>query len=275
MRGLVCVGNLINHRQLRDCAGLTVLEVLVAMVVLTIALGACYCALIAGNHSVSYTGRRLAAVNLSRSQLEQLRETSYYKLPPEQIIVPSKVTLGKSDAGSCIVQLGQTNIVRDSVMVSSEGTKISPDIYSLDCKSGELSLPPSYMGRLLSVNYTFIMARRSEIHLIPDNSPYTVKLSEIPTIDTVKTISSSVEMESKSIDYANGVVTFPKEDAGMKVTVVYDSARFQTHVRGRYVRDDLSSESDTDDGIKDIILDQRWKDGTLDKHLELTCLRTR
>lgn len=260
---------------MRRRSGTTLVEALVACSILLIAIYA-FCVLLGGSaRVVGDTDRRMAAANLSRTQIEQINRIPYDKLPPESAVVPSEPEVQSNGVRACALKLGQREIIKDSVKVISGGRSLPGEDYSVDWDRGLLYLSPEVAGRRVSVNYCFRLSARTEVFRVPDSPPFRVRLLDCPEHGSIGVAREGVAVRLKSIDEAAGYLYFDEKDAGQSVVVTYRGAGFRSTVKSRYVGPDLSTEIGDDGGIKAIELEQSWTGAERDRRMELDFLKVR
>lgn len=254
--------------------GLTLIEVLVACVILMLTVYIAARLFVGANHAVDDSGCRIVAINLCRAQAELVRRTPYDRLVPRIVSVPVTPDLGADGSSHCTVSLGHEHLVPTTIRVYRAGQPVPADDYIVDCEHGILRLPTSYAGIRLTVDYSHIIKDKSESIVVPNEPPFKVRLVDYPITRIDSIVSDGNEIHPSAIDQETGYILFGPADAGRKVAVDYQSNGVVTVISGKYVREDLST-SETDTGAKEITVETRWNSNRRDKHMVLTCIRTR
>lgn len=262
-------------RSVPRTSGIGLIEVLIACGLLVFAIYACLRILVFGMGVVGSTGCRLAAINLSRTQMEQIMRIPYANLPPQAIVVSRLPVMYGSDRVRCVAKLGQADIVDGSVRVRMGSREVPDTHYLLDPMDGTLYFSPAYANRALTVYYRFRMAHRLETLRVPRRPPYRIWLLDDPVEDSVSVTADGKSIALRGVDEATGSLVFHSRDAGRPVVVRYVSEGFVSTVEGKYLSADLTGEATVDTGNKEITLEQSWKDDHREKHLEFVCLRMR
>lgn len=261
-------------KQLCSETGITLLEVLLACSILIIAVYMITDVVMGNNAAIAFTDRRLAAMNLARTQLEKIRRTPYSALPPESID-PSRMSLTYQGDYFYSVKLKNMRIVGGSVTVYDESGEIPNTEYRVDEDWGVLYLKPNLAGRKLTANYRFCMPERTEDFSIPSRPPYRVRLFDKPSKGSIRAAEGESELPADAYTQSGRYIIFKPAYAGHLVTISYASDGSWSVVGGKFMNADLSSPSATDSGSKEIILAQQWRGDRTKKAMTFTCIRTR
>lgn len=250
--------------------GLTLIEVLVACAVLLVVIYLMYRTFVTGNEYISGSDRRLAAINLSKTQFADIRTTPTSKLPPEELVV-SRNAVRYSGRPMCAIRLSRADILGDSLKIISDGRSLSREEYAADCARGTLYLSPEHAGRRVRVEYIYRIGVRRQSVRIPESTPYKVSLLSRPVARVVSVRCADGELDVDGVDSDTGTIFFRGRDAGKSAMIEYVSGDFETLVHGRYRIEPSGMGSS---GVKEITLTQKWRDNGHDRQLSFGYLRS-
>lgn len=257
----------------KPAAGMSIIEVLLAIAILTIGLYAAYAVLAGSQKALGYTDKKFAAVNLARIHMEEIERTQFSSLPPEEIVVPGEAG-EQHGLGRYVFQLHQPNIVDGSVLVKCDDVLLPSADYSVDYNLGQLSVEQKYAGKLLTVDYKYQLVKKSECLNIPAQAPFSVKLLESAKPGSINVTFNGAAIQPMRISCESGRLEFGAGDAGKKVYVEYEGTLFHALVGGRFRNLNSSDDKQTDRQVKEMTLEESWKDGVR-RHMTFACLRTR
>ena len=212
--------------------GFTLVEVIVAVAILSFAIFATLRVITASLNSITRQGQRVKALHLAQAHLAKLEAESFSKVVPESLTVPSDpydYVINRFTYQ--VVGDGDTEYVGDGeiVVYDAQGNNISSDCTDQGTVNDKPQIQISgYNGKTISIDYKYYH-RVNEGGTIPSSDGQGIKKGIIrittdagtPSSITVKETYTGNDIEPDSYSSATRELSFKNSDEDKSVWIYY------------------------------------------------------